>query len=112
VFGMQDVNVGYPQFDDSFVIKGDNESKLRELFTNRRVRDLIERQPRIDLQVRDDEGWFEAQFPDGVDELRFSCVGVIRDVDQLRDLYDLFAETLDHLCRIGSEYEDDPGVQL
>ena len=111
-FGMQDVNVGYPQFDDKFVIKGDNESKLRDLFANRRVRELIHRQPRIDLQVRDDEGWFGAQFPGGVDELRFSCVGVIKDVDQFRDLYDLFAETLDHLCRIGSAYEDDPQVQL
>lgn len=110
--GMQDVNVGVPQFDADFVIKGNDDLKLRNLFANEQIRQLIRRQPRIDLQVRDDEGWFGTQFPDGVDELRFSCVGMIRDVDQLHDLYDLFAETLDHLCRIGSAYEDDPRVQL
>lgn len=112
MLGMQDVVVGHPMFDDEFVIKGNSESKLRDLFANGEIRSLITRQPKINLEVRDDEGWFGAQFPQGVDELRFSCVGVIRDVDQLHDLYDLFAETLDHLCHIGSAYEDDPRVQL
>jgi hypothetical protein len=39
-------------------------------------------------------------------------VGLIKDVDRLKHLYDLFAETLDELCRIGSAYQSDPGVQL
>jgi len=31
--------------------------------------------------------------------------GVIKDVERLKQLFELFAETLDHLCRIGSAYE-------
>ena len=111
-FGMQDVVVGHPRFDDEFVIKGNNERRLRELFGNASIRDLIDRQPRIHFRVKDDEGWFGAHFPNGVDMLEFECVGTIRDVDQLRDLFDLFAVTLDHLCHIGSAYEDYPQVQL
>jgi hypothetical protein len=34
--------------------------------------------------------------------------GIIKDLHHLRGLYDLFAEILDHLCHIGSAYEDDP----
>jgi hypothetical protein len=35
-------------------------------------------------------------------------VGVIKDVDRLKSLFDLFAETLDTLCVIGSAYETPP----
>jgi hypothetical protein len=110
--GMQDVEVGNPEFDDAFVIKGNDEKKLRALFANPQIRELIQRQPSIQLTVRDDEGWFASSFPKGVDELCFHEVGIIKDVDRLKSLYALFAETLDHLCRIGSAYEEDPRVAL
>jgi hypothetical protein len=32
--------------------------------------------------------------------------------ERLKQLYELFAETLDQLCAIGSAYERDPGVAL
>ena len=45
------------------------------------------------LTVKDDEGWFGTSFPEGVDELFFRVGGVIKDVERLKSLYDLFAET-------------------
>ena len=53
--GMQDVTVGYSQFDEDFIIKGNSEEKLRRLFANRRIRELISAQPGINFSVRDDE---------------------------------------------------------
>ena len=108
--GMQDVEIGEPEFDDAFVIKGSEQEKLRKLFANPRIRQLLQQQPRIHLSVRDDEGWFKARFPEGVDELYYREIGIIKDIERLKSLYDLFAEVLDHLWRIGSAYEDDPGV--
>jgi hypothetical protein len=112
LLGMQDVEVGYPAFDEAFIIKGNDDEKLRALFANPTIRQLIDAQPTIRLTVKDDEGWFGTQFPKGVDELRFCVLGVIRDVNRLKSLYQLFAEVLDHLCRIGSAYENDPGLAL
>ena len=111
-FGMQDVEVGDPAFDEAFIIKGNDEGKLRQLFANERIRGLIEAQSQIHFSVLDDEGWFSAKYPEGVDCLKFQVVGVIRDVERLKTLYWLFAETLDHLCHIGSAYENDPRVTL
>src|SRR5437870_1980999 len=34
MLGMQDVEVGFAEFDDAFVIKGTDEAKLRALFAN------------------------------------------------------------------------------
>jgi len=69
-------------------------------------------QPALDLEVRDSEGFFGPKFPANVDELRFQVVGVIRDVALLKGLFDLFAETLNYLCHMGSAYENDPQLAL
>jgi len=112
LFGMQDVTVGYPEFDNDFIIQGNDERKLKWLFGNVKIRQYIDKQPAIHFEVKDDEGWFGTTFPEGVDELYFRTQGVIKDVERLKDLFDLFSEVLNHLCHIGSAYENDPGIDL
>jgi hypothetical protein len=110
--GGQDIEIFDPEFDEAFIIKGTDEDKVRGLLLNSRLRALISAQPKFHLEVCDDEGWFGASFPEGVDELRFQVIGVIKDVERLKALYELFAEVLQQLCRIGSAYEKDPQVNL
>ncbi len=112
LMGMQDIEVGHPRFDDAYIIKGNSEHRIRKFCQNERIRELIDSQPRIHLQVHDDEGWFHAHFPDGVDELRFHCVGVIKDVGHLEGLFELFAESLHQLCHDGKAYEDDVDIHI
>ena len=57
-------------------------------------------------------GWFDPKFPENVDELHLEVLGVIKDVDRLNALFDLFAAVLDQLCKIGSAYKQEPGVDL
>jgi hypothetical protein len=108
--GMQDIEIGDPAFDSAFIIQGNEPAKAQALFADSRLRELIARRPDLHLEVKDDEGWFATRFPEGVDELSFQVAGVITDREQLAALYDLFAETLHQLCRIGSAYESDPHV--
>ena len=110
--GMQDIEVGHPRFDHDFVIKGNSAMRVRRLFANERIRRLISRLPEIKLEVRDDEGWFSAKFPDGVDELVFTRAGVIKDLHQLESLFQLFAEVLRQLCHDGEAYEDDVELHM
>lgn len=111
--GMQDLEVGHSlHFDEDFIIKGSDEAKVRGLFANDEIRRLLSAQPRIKLEIKDDEGWFGQRFPEGVDELCFTATGVIKDVDRLKEIYDLLAEVLDELHRLGSAAPEDPGVAL
>lgn len=111
--GMQDIETGHSaRFDEGFIIKGNDEAKVRALFANPEIRRLIEEQPEIRLELKDDEGTFRKIFPEGVDELVFTASGEIKDVARLKKLYDLFAEVLEQLTRIGSAAEADPGVRL
>lgn len=112
MLGMQDVSIGDPWFDEEFVVKGNDEARLVRLFSNPKLRELIHAQSSIHLTVKDDEGWFGTTFPEGVDELQFMVHGVIKDVERLKLAFELFAVTLDELCKMGSAYEHDPGIVL
>ena len=109
---MQDIEVGHEDLDRDFIIKGTEESKLRALFDNPRLRELIAAQPQIHLTVKDNEGCWGVDFPADTDELCFHVGGIIKDVGRLKLLFELFAETLDQLCSIGSAYEEAPKVKL
>ncbi len=110
--GMQDIIVGNPEFDKAFVIKGNNEEKIKQLFKNPVLQKLMLEQPHFHLEVKDDEGWFGTSFPEGVDELYFQVPVTIKDLQHLKGLFDIFSEVLNQLCIIGSAYESDPGVEL
>ena len=84
LLGMQDIEVGDPEFDEAFIIKGNDEDRVRVLFANPKIRQMIQDQPKIRLEVKDSEGWFGPKFPENVDELHFQVVGVIKDVERLK----------------------------
>jgi hypothetical protein len=111
-FGMQDIEIGRPEFDRDFVLKANDEAHLNWMLGNDRIRELLQAQPDVRFEVVDDEGWFGADFPDGVDELRFQVRGVIKDMALLKQLFELFAVTLDELCAMGSAYQRRPEVDL
>lgn len=112
LLGMQDVAVGHAEFDRDFVIKGTDETRLRALFDSPKLRELIAAQPSVHFSVKDNDGPWGTEFAADTDQLYFHVRGIIQDVDRLRRLFDLFGETLDQLCHIGSAYEDKPKVTL
>ena len=63
LLGMQNIEVGDPEFDEAFIIKGNDESKVRDLFANPKIRQMIQAQPKIWLEVKDSEWWVRSQAP-------------------------------------------------
>jgi hypothetical protein len=112
LLGTQDIEIGDAYFDDEFIIQSSSEDSVYRLLSSIEIRQLIQKQPDIHFEVKDDEGWFQKTFPEGVDELYFQTMGVITDKDRLKDLFDLFSAVLDALCRFGSAYETKPDVTL
>jgi hypothetical protein len=82
--GLKDIEIGVSDFDHDFVIQGNDETKLRALLADARVRQLIQEQRRITLGIKGNELHFEAQ-------------GVIREVPRLKSLFELFTALLNQL---------------
>jgi len=112
LLGMKDISIGYKEFDDTFVIKSNNEEKIKLLFANEGIRSLMENQPRSNLQIKSNGGRGKKHFPDDVDELYFEVIGVIRDIERLKELYELFAKVLQELCNMGTASVKIPEVDL
>jgi hypothetical protein len=110
--GMQDLEVGIAEFDEPFIIQGNNEEKVRKLFTDTKVRQLIQTQPEIRFEVKDGKGCLGPKHPANVDELHFEVVDVITEKDRLKAIFDLFSAVLEQLCTIGSAAKQEPGVAL
>lgn len=89
------VESGDPQFDADFIIKGNDEAKLRALFKQLRIRERLQAQPSVLLQIKESRDA-------GVDELYFQVTGVIKDLTRLKQLFELYAEILTGLQALGS----------
>lgn len=112
VFGVQDIEVGYEDFDKDYIIQGNRERDVVKLFSNEKIRELITQQPRIRLEIKESEGFFGPKFHEDESELYFLVTGVLKDIDLLKGLFDLFSEVLEELELIGSASGESPRVQL
>lgn len=112
LLGGQDVEVGDPEFDEAFVIQGNNEAKLKALFASPNIQKLLHYQPEVRFEVRDNQGRFWETLPESVDVLYFQVEGVVTDVNQLKGLFYLFIETLRELYHLGTVSKMDTGVKL
>jgi len=111
-FGMQDIQVNNAYFDENFLIKGNDEAKIKQFLDDDNLQSLFHKQPNVHILVKDDEGWFGQEYPDGVDVLYFESVGLIKNREELLNLFLLFATILDRLVFIDSAYKDDPKIKI
>ena len=110
--GAQDIEIGDPYFDDTFIIKGNNENTIYKLLKDEQLKNLFMNQPKVLIEIKNNEGWFGPHYPEGVDVLYFESYGVMKKKDELFNLFELFSTLLDRLVHIDSAYENNPGIEL
>ena len=93
----QTVKVGYADLDDEFVTKTNDEPRVKKLFANSRIRQLISSRPPTRLQLKDDEGRFGPHIPDIIDELCVEGIGFTRDAKRIENWLELLDEVDDQL---------------
>lgn len=101
LFGMPLVYVYDDSFNDEYILKGNDETAIKEIFQNQNITDKIRKQKRLFLKTVSYSSITESD----ESELYFRKNGVIKDPDKLRNLFDLFSEMLDEFVkqRIASE---------
>ena len=112
LFGMQDIEVGYSDIDEDYIIKGNNETAIKNLLASSRIRNLIKEQPRFHLEIKESEGLFGPTLKQNERILYFQADRVITDVSLLKSLFDLFGEIMEELNRLGYVSSERPSVQL
>jgi hypothetical protein len=52
-FGMQDVTIGYKEFDDAFIIKTTDEKRIKEIFADKNTRNTLKSMSHFTLSVEE-----------------------------------------------------------
>lgn len=112
MFGMQDFETGFTEFDNTFILQGNKENQVQALFGNEEIRSLMLYNRQLRLEIKDDEGWLGPDFPESTDELICQMQGELRDEERLKALFQLFSEVLSELERLGEATAADPGIRL
>jgi len=112
----RNVDVGFPEFDKRFFIKGNDKPRVRTLFADPKFRALIPAQPMFVMQVWDGPWSFKIgpapfHWPENLDVLVLEVPGAIEGVGQLRMLFDMFIATLEQLCQLGVARKEPTGVK-
>ena len=108
----EDLETGHAFFDQEFVIKSNDLQKVKDLFSDDKLRGGLVKQRNIFLRVRFESAWFNRQYPNGMHELALEAQGEIKDLARLNELYQLFGEALHQLCHIGVALDKDPGIVI
>ncbi|GAA0179570.1 hypothetical protein SH2C18_24140 [Clostridium sediminicola] len=111
-FGMQNIESGYDSFDKDFIIKGNDELVVKDLLQDKNIRNLMQNQPKMNLQIKDSQGVLGPSFNENESELYFKVVGVIKDIDRLKSLFQLFIKILDNFELKGITLNHAPEVKL
>lgn len=110
MFGMEDIEIGYPEFDDKFIIKGNNKQLLKQFFEPDDIRGILKIQPSMNFQIRDryDDRMFKKEYPHRVQDICYRTTGIIKEPEWMHDLCTLVSLSLDRLVEIGCATEMEP----
>lgn len=102
LFGAQDIEIGYPEFNKAFTIKSSNEFKIKTLLRNKEIRNLLESQKEVNIQISDQQGIWEKKLPEGEYELSYYMDGEVDDMEILKSILKVFKLILDELYQMKS----------
>lgn len=101
-FGAQDVELGISEFDKKFIIKSNNEFKIKNLLQNLEIRNLIESLKDVNIETSNKKGIWEQELPEKQFELSFYVLNEIKNTTELKELLKLLKLLIDQLVLIKS----------
>jgi hypothetical protein len=89
LFGMQDVVIGYPEFDDKVIVKTNNKDRVRNIFSDAAAREVFSSLPDFNLQIKEQE-----QDDNLLSFLELEIEEGIAEPERLRNVYNAFYTVL------------------
>jgi len=111
VFGMRATQTGFPQFDQSFLVKSTDPDKVKQLFQSALLRELLAQHRRADFWLSVITKLGAYYMPPKAYMLQYEALGAyqkLQDTEYLSHLVEMSTEILDQLLSIGSAEEITP----
>ena len=102
LFGAQDIKIGHVGIDRKYIISGTDEFKVQEILLSTDVINFITSAKDIQIELLDTEDIFKNKIKEGHSLLYYISEEEITTIDQLNQLYVLFATIVNQLIKLGS----------
>lgn len=114
IFGAQDIEIGEPEFDHEYIIKGSDETIVKKIFAGARIQELIKLQPHIKLFIQDEpkELAEHGSVPPGIHVLAFKEKAAINSYERLTLVHDLMLATLEEMLVADLASPQDPNFDI
>lgn len=99
LFGSQDIRIGDPLFDSTFMIRSDDEAMAQLILSDPALRAQLQELKPARLEITTGDGLFGEKPEAGKTMLYVAVEGVVQRVDSLLKFYDLFARMIDALSK-------------
>ncbi len=107
MFKMPAVETYDYDFNDSYIIRGNDEPVIRSIFENEKIRGLIQKTQKGVIQVKK---YKRAKDDERV--LYYQLGGILKDIDKIAHLFELFCKMLDTLVETGVASKKQPEMIL
>jgi hypothetical protein len=84
MLGMQDVTIGYPEFDENVIVKTNNEAEVKQVFSDATIREVFQQQSGYSFGIVEE---------DGVEKLQLSIQRAVTGTE-LEQLFTAFYKVL------------------
>ncbi len=88
--GMQDIEVGIPEFDDCYILKSNQPETLRKILNEPLLVKEIKKHPNIKFMVKTKNRFLGDFHPAGIDQLFYEEEGYIVDIEKLESIFEVF----------------------
>ncbi len=92
---MQDIIIGYPDFDSTYTIKGNDEAVVKRVFYNTYIRETIFKLNKVNMVSK------KPNKKSGISDLEYLMPGVIKDKTKLNNVFDLFKYFIEQYIELG-----------
>lgn len=93
IFGMPVIETYDYAFNDEFVIKGNDETVIKDIFQNENIKDMMKFQKKLLIKNKA----YPIKKSRDESELYFQMTGVLKDIEKLKNLFKLFMEFMNEL---------------
>ncbi|MBC7846520.1 MAG: hypothetical protein H7Y10_08520 [Flavobacterium sp.] len=97
IFGAQDIEIGRSNFDKKYIIKSNNQFKIKSFLQNEMIRKGIESLEEVNILISDQKGIWEEKLPGKEFELSYFSSSTIKNTDEFKTLLTLFKQMIDEL---------------
>lgn len=105
LLGMQDIEIGDPEFDAEFIIKGNDEKVVKQILEPQPMRRALLDEPSLQLSAsteKDSKAPSSRALHDHNSTLTVRCQGAVDDFERLKTIYELVWAMLDQFVRAGT----------